>query len=125
MKAITLWQPWASLIADGRKTIETRPRPWRHTGWVAIHAGKQVDREACVRFGYDPDTIVRGAVVAIVMMNGCVQFPNKSAPPDIYGDFTPGRYGYMLTDIKGLVKPVPASGSQGIWEWNGKTRNDD
>ena len=24
MKAITLWQPWASLIADGTKTIETR-----------------------------------------------------------------------------------------------------
>ena len=27
MKAITLWQPWASLIVDGRKPIETRPRP--------------------------------------------------------------------------------------------------
>lgn len=121
MKAITLWQPWASLIADGRKTIETRPRPWNHHGWVAIHAGKHVDPEACARFGYDPDTIVSGAVVAIVNMLGCIKFPDPRWPPDEYGNFAPGRYGYLLDSIRKLVVPVSARGSQGIWEWNGKT----
>lgn len=43
MKAMTLWQPWASLMAEGIKTIETRPfpHPWRSAVGerVAIHAG--------------------------------------------------------------------------------------
>lgn len=43
MKAITLHQPWASLIAEGVKTIETRGRrdPWRSVigETIAVHAG--------------------------------------------------------------------------------------
>lgn len=118
MKAITLWQPWASLIADRRKTIETRPRPWKHTGLVAIHAGLKVDREACVRFGYDPDTIPRGCIVAVALKGACVRFPHLSAPADPYGDFTPGRYGYILHAVWRLTKAIPASGMQGFWEWH-------
>lgn len=42
MRAITLWQPWASLIAEGVKTIETRPKrsPWSSAvgETIAIHA---------------------------------------------------------------------------------------
>ena len=40
MRALTLSQPWASLVASGAKRIETRP--WRanceYYGWLAIHA---------------------------------------------------------------------------------------
>lgn len=42
MKALTLYQPWASLIAAGVKTIETRSWPTRHRGPIAIHAAKTV-----------------------------------------------------------------------------------
>jgi hypothetical protein len=42
MRAITLWQPWASLVAEGIKTLETRPKqhPWRSAigETIAIHA---------------------------------------------------------------------------------------
>ena len=47
MKALTLHQPWASLIADGRKTIETRswPPPRTLVGErIAIHAGRQIGK---------------------------------------------------------------------------------
>ena len=47
MKALTLHQPWASLIADGRKAIETRSWPPPRTligKRIAIHAGKEIDR---------------------------------------------------------------------------------
>src|SRR5262245_34476504 len=44
MKAISLWQPWASLIAIGTKTMETRdwapPREYLG-GRIAIHAAKR------------------------------------------------------------------------------------
>jgi len=39
VKALTLHQPWASLIAYGYKTIETRSWSTRYRGELAIHAG--------------------------------------------------------------------------------------
>lgn len=39
MKALTLHQPWASLVALGVKTIETRSWATRYRGPLAIHAG--------------------------------------------------------------------------------------
>lgn len=49
MKAISLWQPWASLIACGVKVYETRswPPPRELIGQpIAIHAAKKIDRGA-------------------------------------------------------------------------------
>lgn len=40
MKAISLWQPYAPLIAVGEKRIETRGRRTPYRGLVAIHAAK-------------------------------------------------------------------------------------
>lgn len=42
MRAITVRQPWASLIACGAKTIETRGRRCNHRGLVLIHAGARL-----------------------------------------------------------------------------------
>lgn len=41
MKAVTLHQPWASLMAMGLKTNETRSWFTRYRGTIAIHAGKK------------------------------------------------------------------------------------
>ncbi|RJX17561.1 MAG: ASCH domain-containing protein [Desulforudis sp.] len=40
MKALTLTQPWATLLAHGIKTIETRSWSTKYRGWIAIHAAK-------------------------------------------------------------------------------------
>lgn len=40
MKALTILQPWASLIASGAKRIETRCWKTNYRGPIAIHAGK-------------------------------------------------------------------------------------
>lgn len=39
MKFLTIRQPWASLIAVGTKTLETRPFSTTYRGPLAIHAG--------------------------------------------------------------------------------------
>ena len=82
MYAITLHQPWASLIALGIKTVETRswPAPERLLGQtIAIHAGKRVARdpgvavenEMRVRLGKDwRRTIPAGAVLATAVLAG-------------------------------------------------------
>lgn len=41
MKAITIWQPWASLLAIGAKQYETRGWKTEHRGPIAIHAAKK------------------------------------------------------------------------------------
>jgi activating signal cointegrator 1 len=55
MKGLTLTQPWASLVANGAKTIETRSWSTSYRGPVAIHAakgtgpgGKAAFRERCL-----------------------------------------------------------------------------
>jgi hypothetical protein len=40
MKALTLWQPWASLVAFGEKRVETRCWTTKYRGDIAIHAAK-------------------------------------------------------------------------------------
>lgn len=42
MKVITLWEPWASLIAVGAKMIETRSWNTNYRGRIAIHAAKKI-----------------------------------------------------------------------------------
>lgn len=46
MRALTVIQPWASLIAIGAKRIETRSWETSHRGLVAIHAAKGCDRDS-------------------------------------------------------------------------------
>lgn len=42
MKALTLTQPWATLVAIGAKTIETRSWRTHYRGPIAIHAAKAI-----------------------------------------------------------------------------------
>jgi hypothetical protein len=93
--------------------------PWYYKGPVAIHAGLRVDRDACIRFGYDPNTIPTGAVLGKAFKSGLIHFEggSKEYTPDAYGDFTPGRYGYPLEHVVKFSAPIAAKGHQGFWEW--------
>jgi hypothetical protein len=53
MKALTVYQPWASLIMAGVKAMETRPNRTRHRGPLAIHAGKLTYWQLVDMLGYD------------------------------------------------------------------------
>src|SRR5690348_17556570 len=46
MKALTLTQPWASLVAIGAKRIETRSWSTSYRGPLAIHAAKGFPKSA-------------------------------------------------------------------------------
>lgn len=122
MRVITLTQPWASLVADGRKTIETRSWPISSHGRLAIHAAvgwKKADREFALECGYKPEEMVRGAVLCLVEVVGCYSTstfnPNPSELP--YGDYSPDRYAWVFDPSKLIVLPEPfvATGAQGIW----------
>lgn len=46
MKAITIKQPWAALIAAGMKDVENRSQNWTYRGRIAIHSSQTTDWDA-------------------------------------------------------------------------------
>ena len=157
MKAITLHQPWATLIAEGVKTIETRS--WAPSGYgnqrVAIHAAatKRPARklyenhfplddkstEAVIggeMFDITKDVdwhrhIPYGAIVATATIGPAFQMPLHSLPfmagknrrfreyvdgQRPWGDFSDGRWLWVLEDVCKLPEPIPARGWQRFWE---------
>ncbi len=131
MKALTLHQPWASLIAAGHKKVETRSWGTGHRGRVAIHAGKRkldygdelLLRDLEVAYGVAlPAPLPFGAVVAVATLIACVPMTREligaQTPLErLVGGWGLGRYAWVLEDIEPLVAAVPARGAQGLWEW--------
>lgn len=112
MKALTLWQPWASLIAVGAKTIETRSWSTKYRGPLAIHASKhyepfRIDEDhgwvsgSQMLWDRDGDLsshsyfhpVPLGAVVATAQLIDCVP-----TDPDTMSDFDRLGGGGSVTD---------------------------
>lgn len=55
MKALTLWQPWASLVALGHKRVETRCWTTKHRGELAIHASANLPPVWLGRSRFSPE----------------------------------------------------------------------
>lgn len=134
MKALSLLQPWATLIAIGAKQIETRSWCTPYRGPLAIHASKAFhrdDQELCefepfasvlASAGLKPADLPRGAVIATCRLVACRQIPTQlpatfSKQEEAFGNYAPGRWGWVLRDVQPLPEPVPATGSLGLWEW--------
>ncbi len=121
MKAITIKQPWATLIALGEKKFETRSWQTKYRGPLAIHAGKSVDKEACedswikgllAEHGITSwKQLPTGVVLATTELVDChkiglrVGYVVATTGPDIHGyefvlgDYTEGRYAWELTNL--------------------------
>lgn len=129
MKALTLTQPWASLVALGLKRIETRPWQTRYRGQLAIHAAKGFPAQARrfadeERFrGRLPERLPFGAILCTVDLVGChptsLIAPGLVGLEPLYGDYTAGRWAWLFKpdSLRVLETPVPAKGALGLWEW--------
>ena len=136
MNAITLHQPWASLVALGRKTIETRSwrPPWDAIGEpLAIHAalvrpGSESSLSAgqLVRleqiFGADwRETLPRGKVVCIADLDSIQKIEwntvVRNSDNRLFGDYTLGRWMWWLKNVRPVDPPQPARGWQSVWKW--------
>lgn len=146
MKAITLWQPWASLVAIGAKKIETRGWPTKYRGPLAIHAGVKPWhltlmqgnpslQDAVIRaFGGEPNhakgsaqggnfDLRYGAVIAIADLVDCIEMTSENIAQVYphereFGYYEPGRFMWILANVR-RIDPVPATGRQGLWNWEG------
>lgn len=167
MKALTLTQPWSTLVAIGAKKIETRSWNTSYRGPLVIHAaagygkgGAREHKELCgtepfcsvlnaaCKAHYDAlDTSIgvlramaehsfmpMGAIVATCDLagvarteditfdgqwsrrrDGGIQQWTLTEQEYAFGDYTPGRFAWILANIKPLAEPIPVKGALGLW----------
>lgn len=139
MDFITLWQPWASLIAYGLKEYETRHWGTRRRGAIAIHAAKRpIDAEgraviAQVRGTFGNEFFPRehelpmGAVVAVAELKdcltmashpivdslNCIAIEQVSELEKAVGYWQVDRFAWKLEQVRKL-EPIPWKGAQGL-----------
>lgn len=124
MKAITLKQPWATLIAEGLKEYEFRSWKINYRGEILIHAGKTVDKEAMERFKHLDLEYPKSRIVARVIIKDCIKLNDKENKaiikenPLIYGDINRDGYAWKHKLIEKINNKEEVLGKQGIWYYN-------
>lgn len=138
MKCISLWQPWATMIALGLKQFETRHWSTNHRGPLAIHAAKRWTKEQQIftaelldypiiglvlaEHGYtQPGQLPLGGIVCTVnlhrMLTTQYAFDIDKIGEIEYmlGDYSAGRYAWQLMDVKRFDTFMPCVGRQGLF----------
>jgi hypothetical protein len=132
MKAISLLQPWASLIMLGYKSYETRSWATKHRGPLAIaaSAGKQ-GREACTpssdiaimlaNHGLTFDDLPRGAVLGVCEVDSMHKMDETwdlvlGEVELACGDYTNGRVAWAMSNVQAFATPIPCKGALSLWE---------
>lgn len=140
-RILTLWEPWASAVRLGYKSVETRSWSTAYRGPLWIHAARAApdpdhleevnDALFAAGFGPLPWTLPSGKVVARAILIECVptrpESPTSFFPETAYrsrwaegtlehalGNYEPGRWAWVLDDVRGLVEPVGYRGGQGL-----------
>lgn len=137
MKLISLWEPWATLMAIGAKRIETRSWRTDYRGWLAIHASKGglSKRELATvlegeefRRCLDGEQLSPGRIVAVVRLIDCLpmdgqgclsgvfeEYPELDTPRERhFGDFSFGRWAWVTDELIRLQEPIPFTSRQGL-----------
>jgi hypothetical protein len=121
MKAITIRQPWSSLIMDGEKTIEVRSWEPKHLGWVIVHAGRNVDPDACKHFETTASTLQLGKVLGAVHLTSSFRFTEElwnelQAEHCEFSSYDPKFFGWRIRDPIKLNSPATWSGKLGMFD---------
>ncbi len=131
MQALTIREPWASLIVSTNKKFETRDWKRNYRGLLAIHSGKQSvpveDYPLGLEEILDDLEITQNdlnnnkqKIIAIATLKEIHlmtdKFINEQTELErLTGFWEPGLYAWELTDIKPITQPIPARGMPGLW----------
>ena len=140
MKALTIWQPWATLIIEGFKPREFRPwaAPPSIVGHrIVLHAAvrpiKATELQAIIEYvcsaagvadGIDPramDLLERAWMRTLDLPLAAGLGTAQLGTPRIVGTSDGGKstWAWPMIDVEKWPTPVPAKGAQGFWEWKG------
>ena len=132
IKALSLWQPWASLILLGHKHYETRSWFTDYRGKLVIHAAKKKSKshqinvldylkthyEIDIKF----DSLLFSQAVAICDLTDCFAMKEEHLIPTVKnelehtcGIWDYGRWAWKLENVQAIAPPVPLRGRQGLF----------
>lgn len=119
MKALSLKQPFAELILQGRKTIELRKWNTKFLGEFLIHASKKPDEKAMREFGFE--NLPCGFIVGKATLADVKKYENEEAHKKDrkfhLASNAWGKFGFILENVK-RIKPIPAKGKLNFWEFD-------
>ncbi|MFR0823680.1 MAG: ASCH domain-containing protein [Clostridia bacterium] len=131
MKAITIKQPWATLIAEGYKEYEFRNWKTKYRGEILIHAGKGIDKKAMERFQYLNLKYPIGQIIAKANITDCVKIDDelreelKEKDSIVYKGVINKTssdwdgYGFKLENIE-RIEPIEINGKLSLWDYDYK-----
>lgn len=109
MKALSIKEPWASMILSGKKTIETRTWKTKYRGSILLCASK------------NPESKISGMAFATAELISCLpmnEYDEEKSCCEVY----PGAYSWFLENVK-KIKPFPVKGQLRIFEVKFKCGN--
>lgn len=112
IKALTIKQPWASLIVHGIKDIESRSWTTDYRGRLLIHAGASLDtsdeaKQSSLLLPRGADMPRKCVVGAVILSDVVSDSSSKWADA--------GCYHWVLGDPIVFTRPVPCRGLLGLW----------
>ena len=128
MKVLSLTEPYATLIKNGMKTIETRSWKTSYRGKLYIHASSTKipkaykDNKELMSL-VDTNELNYGNIICMCDLVDCVEMTDEfindikknKKKEYITGIYSIGRYAWILKNIKILDNPIKAKGHLGIW----------
>lgn len=131
MKAISLCQPWASMIKYGYKKVETRSRYTAYRGDLLICSAKKKNMELRDHFQdillpliplkLSYENLLFGHALVICRLDDCFKMTEENIfmQSDLelqMGYWEVGRFAWQLSNIRPLYYPFPVTGKQGFFE---------
>ena len=122
MKALTIKEPWASLIINGYKEYEFRSWKTNYRGKILIHAG--MSNENISKFDIYNLEYSKGEIIGEAELVDCIlvseEFNNELLKKNslVYGKTNhTSTYAWKLENIKKYDKKIPCKGKLGLWNY--------
>ena len=129
MKVLSLTEPYATIIKEGKKIIETRSWKTNYRGKLYIHASstkipKKYRENKDLMNLVDINNLNYGYIVCSCELIDCVKMTDEfiekvklNNEEYISGIYARDRYAWILKNIEILDKPIKAKGHLGIWNF--------
>ena len=125
MKALTVKEPWASLIINGYKEYEFRSWKTNYRGRILIHAGLTLEQDASKNFKDYNLNYGKGEIIGEATLTDCILVTDKleddlfKLNPLVYAKSKHSRvYAWKLEDIKVYNRRIPSKGRLGLWNYD-------
>ena len=128
MKCLSVSQPYADLIIQGKKTIELRTWNTKYRGEFLVHAPYKIKKDACKRLGIDETKLRTGVIIGkaeihdVKIYNSVSELKSDFKKHFAAEKFLRHKYGFLLRKPRELRIPIPYKGSLGFFNVNLDTK---